>query len=116
MAAIKKLAHSVVKGIAELELPADYFEENHTHDPTCKLSIINYRPDIEANKQTDLRWGVGEHTDYGLLTTSKQDDSGDLQAKPHNKERTAKRLRIVCLQFERHDPDSDEWLVSNHST
>ena len=89
MAAIKKLAHSVVKGIAlSLELPADYFEENYTHDPTCKLSVISYPPDREANKQTNPRWGVGEHTDYGLLTILKQDNSGGLQVKPRNKEWT----------------------------
>jgi len=30
---------------------------------------------------TDAQWGVGEHTDYGLLTLLRQDDVGGLQVK-----------------------------------
>jgi isopenicillin N synthase-like dioxygenase len=40
--------------------------------------IFNYPPDLLNSEQ---RWGVGEHTDYGLLTILKQDNSGGLQVK-----------------------------------
>src|SRR5207244_2322808 len=37
--------------------------------------IFNYPPDDRQG------WGVGEHSDYGLLTILKQDDSGGLEVK-----------------------------------
>src|SRR4029078_4487971 len=38
----------------------------------------NYPPQSNPQGQS---WGVGEHTDYGLLTILKQDDLGGLQVK-----------------------------------
>jgi isopenicillin N synthase-like dioxygenase len=40
--------------------------------------IFHYPPFPEANPEN---WGVGEHTDYGLLTILKQDQIGGLQVK-----------------------------------
>ena len=42
--------------------------------------IFNYPPDT-APLDLKPRWGVGEHTDYGVLTILKQDDSGGLEVK-----------------------------------
>jgi isopenicillin N synthase-like dioxygenase len=59
-----------------LGLDADYFKDRYTGDPLILFRIFNY-PYVEG----DAHWGVGEHTDYGLLTILKQDDCGGLQVK-----------------------------------
>jgi isopenicillin N synthase-like dioxygenase len=64
-------------GIAlSLGLEESYFFERYTGDPLILFRIFNYpaRPTTEG-------WGVGEHTDYGLLTILKQDEAGGLQVK-----------------------------------
>lgn len=78
--AMEKLGRAIMKGIAlSLKLPIDYFEINYLQNPTCLFRIFNYPPDVEAKDSTEPRWGVGEHTDYGLLTILKQDNSGGLE-------------------------------------
>lgn len=42
--------------------------------------IFNYPPNLSPSDGKPI-WGVGEHTDYGVLTILKQDDSGGLQVK-----------------------------------
>lgn len=42
-------------------------------DPTLLFRIFHYPPGDTAS------WGVGEHTDYGLLTILMQDDTGGLE-------------------------------------
>ena len=77
MAAMTELGHTVMRGIAlSLGLEADYFEQRYTRDPLVLFRVFNY----PANDDGD-RWGVGEHTDYGLLTILKQDHLGGLQVK-----------------------------------
>ena len=46
----------------------------------------------------DRSWGVGEHTDYGLLTILKQDDSGGLEVKTRTGGAEAKPIpcSFVC--------------------
>jgi isopenicillin N synthase-like dioxygenase len=44
-------------------------------DPTLLFRIFHYPPGDTAS------WGVGEHTDYGLLTILMQDDSGGLEVR-----------------------------------
>ncbi|MEZ5041616.1 MAG: 2-oxoglutarate and iron-dependent oxygenase domain-containing protein [Saprospiraceae bacterium] len=81
MAAVTQLGHTLMKGIAlSLGLDQSYFAEKYTTDPLTLFRIFNYpyRPQAEA---TEERWGVGEHTDYGVLTILKQDDAGGLQVK-----------------------------------
>ncbi len=61
-----------------LDLPADYFARRYTADPLVLFRIFQY-PSREVPAGVDARHGVGEHTDYGLLTLLRQDDVGGLQ-------------------------------------
>ncbi len=73
-----RAAHAILEGIAlSLGLEAGYFRDHYTADPTILFRIFHYPPDVPASAQ----WGVGEHTDYGLLTLLAQDDAGGLQVK-----------------------------------
>ncbi len=76
-----RLAHVLMGGIAlSLGLEANYFFDRYTRDPLILFRIFNY-PGIPARAPSSDRWGVGEHTDYGVLTILKQDDVGGLQVK-----------------------------------
>lgn len=80
MAAMTGLGHTLMSGIAlSLALDSSYFADRYTADPLILFRIFNY-PSTLA-RADEPRWGVGEHTDYGLLTILKQDDSGGLQVK-----------------------------------
>src|SRR3982751_5330326 len=81
MDAVTALAHRLMEGIAlSLGLPADYFHRLYTADPLILFRLFNY-PSRPVPAGTDARWGVGEHSDYGLLTVLLQDDVGGLQVK-----------------------------------
>src|SRR6185437_15600930 len=74
--AAARAGQAVLSGIAlSLGLDAGYFADGYTKDPTVLFRIFHY----PAAPPGDRRWGVGEHTDYGLLTLLAQDDSGGLQ-------------------------------------
>jgi isopenicillin N synthase-like dioxygenase len=76
--AVTQVGHKVMKGISlSLDLPADYFYQKYNQDPLILFRIFHYPP--QPVKTTD--WGVGEHTDYGLLTILLQDAIGGLQVK-----------------------------------
>ena len=88
LAAMRPVADAVMSGIAlGLGLPATWFAEQLTADPTVLLRIFHYPPsdrtagDRTAGDRTVGEWGVGEHTDYGLLTLLAQDRHGGLQVK-----------------------------------
>jgi len=67
---------AVLAGVAlSLGLDSTYFAAGYTADPTVLFRIFHYPP----SPPHDESWGVGEHTDYGLLTLLAQDDSGGLQ-------------------------------------
>lgn len=73
-----QLGHTIMAGIAlSLNLDENYFAELYTKDPLPLFRIFNY----PARKCNTNGWGVGEHTDYGILTILKQDDLGGLQVK-----------------------------------
>jgi isopenicillin N synthase-like dioxygenase len=73
--ALTGVAQSVLRGIAlSLDLDADYFAASYTREPTVLFRVFHYPP---AAPTADS-WGVGEHTDYGLLTLLAQDDNGGL--------------------------------------
>ncbi len=81
MTAMTQLGHTLMAGIAlSLGLDESYFADRYTSDPLVLLRIFNYPPDPSPPNQVH-HWGVGEHTDYGILTILKQDESGGLQVK-----------------------------------
>ncbi|MDX2041980.1 MAG: 2-oxoglutarate and iron-dependent oxygenase domain-containing protein [Acidobacteriota bacterium] len=76
MDAMTELGHRLTAGITlSLGLAESYFADRYTADPLTLFRIFNYPSGQKSG------WGVGEHTDYGLLTILKQDDSGGLQVK-----------------------------------
>ncbi|HEY1624895.1 MAG TPA: 2-oxoglutarate and iron-dependent oxygenase domain-containing protein [Streptosporangiaceae bacterium] len=73
---LTRVGQAVLAGIAlSLGLDAGYFATGYAADPTILFRIFHYPPSAAAGEG----WGVGEHTDYGLLTLLAQDDSGGLQ-------------------------------------
>lgn len=78
MDAVAKVGHLILKGISlSLGLEADYFYRKYQQEPLILFRIFHYPP----QPADDDGWGVGEHTDYGLLTILKQDAVGGLQVK-----------------------------------
>ena len=72
MNAMTRLGHALMEGIAlSLGLESTYFADRYTSDPLVLFRIFNYPGDPSA-PGVEPRWGVGEHTDYGLLTILKQ--------------------------------------------
>ncbi|SCK45867.1 Isopenicillin N synthase [Variovorax sp. HW608] len=81
MDAVTQLGHRLMEGIAlGLGLAPDYFARRYTADPLILFRIFNY-PTQPVPEGMDVHWGVGEHTDYGLLTILHQDDVGGLQVR-----------------------------------
>jgi len=79
MDSMTRLGHALIGGIAlGLGLPRNWFADHGTADPLILLRLFNY-PSRPVPPGTDAQWGVGEHTDYGLLTMLWQDDVGGLQ-------------------------------------
>ena len=85
MAETTRAAHAVMRGVAlSLSLDEDYFARTYTADPTVLFRVFHYPPArAPENQDGDGEWGVGEHTDYGLLTLLAQDDCGGLQVRGH---------------------------------
>lgn len=74
--ALTQVGHALIAGVARsLGLAADYFARHYTAEPTVLFRVFHY-PAAEGEG-----WGVGEHTDYGLLTLLAQDEVGGLQVK-----------------------------------
>jgi isopenicillin N synthase-like dioxygenase len=81
MAALERLGHRLVGGLAlGLGLPESYFADRYTAEPFVLFRIFNY----PAARDPAL-WGVGEHTDYGLLTILLQDDAGGLEVRSRSR-------------------------------
>jgi len=81
IAAMTRLGHALMAGISlSLGLEESYFATNYTYDPLILFRIFNY-PARSGHDVDKFAFGVGEHTDYGLLTILKQDMSGGLQVK-----------------------------------
>jgi isopenicillin N synthase-like dioxygenase len=74
--ALTRVGQAVLRGVAlSLDLPGHYFISGYAAQPTVLFRIFHYPP---APPDSD-DWGVGAHTDYGLLTLLAQDDNGGLQ-------------------------------------
>ena len=71
----------VMAGLAlSLGLEESYFADHGTREPLTLFRIFNYPPPADPTL-----WGVGEHTDYGLLTILLQDDAGGLEVKSRSR-------------------------------
>jgi isopenicillin N synthase-like dioxygenase len=69
-------AAALMEGVSlALGLPADHFAKAYLTRPTVLFRIFRYPPATAGG------WGVGEHTDYGLLTLLAQDHCGGLQVR-----------------------------------
>ena len=78
MAAASRAAQAVLAAVAlSLGLEEGWFRRHYTADPTVLFRIFRYPPQPAG----DDGWGVGEHTDYGLLTLLLQDDVPGLQVR-----------------------------------
>jgi isopenicillin N synthase-like dioxygenase len=92
MNAVTDLGHRLLGLLARgLGLDAHFFVEHYTRDPTILFRIFNYPPQQPSSNRpvqhdvtaplSETNWGVGAHTDYGLLTLLKQDSIGGLQVR-----------------------------------
>ncbi len=78
--ALTQLGHQLMTGIAlSLGLPESYFADRYTRDPLTLFRIFHYPSTSPEERETT--WGVGEHTDYGMLTMLLQDQVGGLQVR-----------------------------------
>jgi isopenicillin N synthase-like dioxygenase len=81
MAELTGLGHRLMAGLAlSLGLQDSYFADHGTAEPLTLFRIFNYPPPADPTL-----WGVGEHTDYGLLTILLQDDAGGLEVKSRSR-------------------------------
>lgn len=81
MTELTRLGHRLMAGLAlSLGLEESYFADRCTGEPLTLFRIFNYPPSSDSNL-----WGVGEHTDYGLLTILLQDEAGGLEVKSRSR-------------------------------
>jgi isopenicillin N synthase-like dioxygenase len=79
MTTMEPMAQRVLSLMAEgLGLDPDFFRNDLTADPTPLFRIFRYPP--HPPEAAD-RWGVAEHSDYGLLTLLAHDGTAGLQVK-----------------------------------
>jgi isopenicillin N synthase-like dioxygenase len=82
IAAASRAAGVLMEGVSlSLGLAADYFARAYTGEPTILFRIFHYPATGPKDLDWTGAWGVGEHTDYGLLTLLAQDRHGGLQVK-----------------------------------
>jgi isopenicillin N synthase-like dioxygenase len=82
MDATTRAAAVLMEGVSlSLGLPPDWFERHYTAAPTVLFRIFHYPATGPSDIDWSQSWGVGEHTDYGLLTLLAQDEHGGLQVR-----------------------------------
>jgi isopenicillin N synthase-like dioxygenase len=73
---VSALGQTLLQGVAlGLGIERDWFARHLTADPTILFRVFHYPPGDSDS------WGVGEHTDYGLITLLAQDRHGGLQVR-----------------------------------
>lgn len=73
------LGHQLLRGLGlALGLDAEWFDRELTADPVILFRMFRYPP-VPTRGGGNERWGVAEHTDYGLLTMLYQDSGGGLE-------------------------------------
>ena len=78
------VAHVLMRGFARgLNLPADFFLRTAS-EPLSRASFVYYP--AQPADLGDEQFGVGPHTDFGVLTVLCQDDVGGLQVEDVNGE------------------------------
>ncbi len=82
--AFTTLGHQLMTGFAlALGLDQNWFDRELTKDPVILFRMFHYpavrTPERPGEDGADPVWGVGEHTDYGLLTMLYQDSGGGLE-------------------------------------
>jgi isopenicillin N synthase-like dioxygenase len=87
LADMTRIGQAVLAGLAQgLGLAPDWFRTHLTEDPTVLFRIFRYPPVADRDGSDDgTAWGVGEHTDYGLLTVLAQDGRGGLQVRARDR-------------------------------
>lgn len=96
--AMSDLAERVLAGMAlGLGLPESWFRDHLTAEPVKLFRIFRYPPTSPGDEHTNP-WGVGEHTDYGLLTLLVHDGTPGLEVLGPNGwvDVPADADRIVC--------------------
>ena len=81
MSAMQELGQQLLSLMAHgLGLAPTFFRDGLTADPTPLFRIFRYPPHPADDTSS---WGVGEHTDYGLLTLLATDGTPGLQVNSH---------------------------------
>lgn len=79
MEVMEQIGQRVLTLMAEgLGLPASFFADGLTADPTPLFRVFCYPPHPTGD---DTHWGVGEHTDYGLITLLAHDGTPGLEVR-----------------------------------
>ena len=82
---MRRLGQRVLSLMAKgLGLDTAFFADGLTRQPTELFRIFRYppHPSPSGGESVDLeQWGVGEHTDYGLLTLLAHDGTAGLEVK-----------------------------------
>jgi len=81
MEALTKLGHLLMEAIGRsLGLSSSFFREKFTSEPFIPFRLFYYPADkTGVHEDGTVRWGVGKHTDYGVLTILAQDSVGGLE-------------------------------------
>ena len=76
------LGAAILRGVAiALGLDETHFTPLFEPTPFSLLRVFHYPAELQEEQAGGSRWGVAEHTDYGMLTLLRQDDVGGLEVK-----------------------------------